>query len=169
MSVLPRRAAPPLPSAGKGFTLIELVIVIVLMGVLAVLAAPRILDRSTFDARGFHDQTLAYLRFAQKTAVAQRRTVCVSFSGGNSLSLKIASQPAVYSCDTDLPGPTGESPGRITGNSGVTYSGNPSSFNFDALGQPVDSAGAALATQTLQVATAANTITVEAGTGYVHE
>ena len=68
----------------RGFTLIELIIVVVLLGILAVYAAPRIFNMDEFNARGFHDQTLALLRTAQKSAIAQRRTVCESLSTNSS-------------------------------------------------------------------------------------
>ena len=68
-----------------GFTLTELVVVIVIVAILAVFAASRFSSQS-FNTRGFTDQTLAMLRYAQKTAVSQRRTVCVSISG-NVISL----------------------------------------------------------------------------------
>src|SRR5665647_363876 len=74
----------------RGFTLIELIMVMVMLGVLAVFAAPRIFNSDDFYARGFHDETLALLRYAQKTAIAQRRTVCVSFAP-KEVSLTIAS------------------------------------------------------------------------------
>ncbi len=152
-----------------GFTLIELVIVIVLIGVLAVFAAPRVFNNNDFNARGFHDETLSLLRFAQKSAIAQRRTVCVAFSGSTGASLRIASAAAAPACDTNLRGPKGESPATVAAKAPVAYSAAPANFSFDGLGQPVDASGALVATQTIQVNTAANTITVEAVTGYVHE
>ena len=151
-----------------GFTLIELIMVIVLMGVLAVFAGPKIFNSDDFNARGFHDETLAFLRYAQKTAIAQRRTVCVTFSGNTSASLRIASAAATPSCNTDLRGPKGDNPGTITAKAGVAYSAAPGNFNFDGLGQPVDSTGALVATQTIQIGNAAN-VMVEAGTGFVHD
>ncbi|HZW22007.1 type II secretion system protein, partial [Noviherbaspirillum sp.] len=63
-----------------GFTLTELIVTLVILGILAIAIVPRFLDRSTFDSRGFHDETLAILRYAQKTAIAQRRNVCVAFT-----------------------------------------------------------------------------------------
>lgn len=153
----------------RGFTLIELVMVIVLLGVLAVFAAPRIFNSNDFNARGFHDETLAFLRYAQKTAIAQRRTVCVTFSGTTGASLGIASAPATSTCNIALRGPKGDSPGTITAKAGVAYSGVPTSFNFDGLGQPVNAAGVVVATQIIQVSNAAKAITVETVTGYVHE
>jgi MSHA pilin protein MshC len=152
----------------RGFTLIELIMVIVLLGVLAVFAAPRIFNSDDFNARGFHDETLALLRYAQKTAIAQRRTVCVVFSGTTSASLRIASAAATPTCNTDLRGPRGDSPGTITAKGAVAYSAAPTSFHFDGLGQPVNAAGALVATQNIQINNATNVV-VEAGTGYVHD
>lgn len=155
----------------QGFTLVELVMVVVLIGVLAVVAAPRIFNTNDFNARGFHDETLAMLRYAQKTAIAQRRTVCVTF-GANTLALAIAAAPATPNCAAagTLSGPNGAAP-VITAKSTVTYA-NPAypELRFDGLGQPLAATGVALAAaRTLQVSGAANTITVEWATGYVHE
>lgn len=134
--------------------------VIVLVGVLAVYAAPRLFNATDFYARGFHDETLALLRYAQKTAIAQRRTVCVSFTV-SSATLKVDSDGSA-GCETDLTGPRGETPGRITARSGVRYSAQPAAVSFDALGRASNG-------QTLGVQGVGRSITVEAGSGYVHE
>ena len=167
---------PAGPARMRGFTLTELIMVIVLMGILAAVAAPKIFSTSDFYARGFHDENLAYLRYAQKTAIAQRRTVCVTFdTGASTMTLAIASAAATTSCASagTLSGPKGETPVTLSARSGIAYSTAlpPTSFNFDALGQPIVAAGtgAAQATQTFQIQGASNTITVEAATGYVHE
>jgi MSHA pilin protein MshC len=160
----------------RGFTMIELIMVIIILGVLAVYAAPRILNTGDFTARGFHDETLSILRYAQKTAIAQRRMVCVTFdmAGTPNTSTLTFLNPAggaaaANGCNANLTGPRGETPARIIAPNAVTYAAAPS-FNFDGLGQPVSSAGVALvANQVIQVNNASNTITVEAATGYVHE
>lgn len=158
----------------RGFTLVELIIVLVLLGVLAVYAAPRMFDSNDVYARGFHDETLGYLRYAQKTAIAQRRTVCVTFTS-NSLSLSIASAEATLNCAVPAtpffgPGRNGAATLNVRSGSGVTYSPTPSALNYNGLGQPTTSAGEVLtAATTIQVVGVANAITVEAGTGYVHE
>lgn len=143
-----------------GFTLPELIIVIAITGILAVVAIPR-LHTKEFDERGFRDETLAALRYAQKAAIAQRRNVCAAFAAG-SITLTIAASSGDASpCNTPLSSPSGASPYTITAAAGVSYAATPTDFSFNALGRP--STG-----QTIQVSGAPDTITVEAETGYVH-
>ena len=65
----------------SGFTLVELIIVLVLTGILAVVAMPRFFDH-TFDEAGFHDGVKAAIQHARRTAVASRRFVCVNVTVG---------------------------------------------------------------------------------------
>ncbi|WP_292934450.1 GspH/FimT family pseudopilin [Noviherbaspirillum sp.] len=148
-----------------GFTLVELISVMIIVGILAVFALPRFFDRQTYDARRFYEETVSILRYAQKAAIAQRRLVCVSFPTNHSVELNIAStnpETVAGACDKPLSGPQGTPPYTVTADGSVTFTGTPNAFNFDALGRPTSSPG------TIQITGAANSITVEAETGYVH-
>ncbi len=53
-----------------GFSLIELITVVVLLAILGVVALGRFGDQEAFAARGFFDDTVTAVRFAQKFAVS---------------------------------------------------------------------------------------------------
>ncbi len=53
-----------------GFSLIELITVVVLLSILGVVALGRFADQDAFAARGFFNDTVAAVRFAQKFAVS---------------------------------------------------------------------------------------------------
>jgi MSHA pilin protein MshC len=135
-----------------GFTLAELVIVIAIAAILAAIAIPQFNLRE-IDAAWFHEQVRSGVRYAQRTAVAQRRPVFVVIEAGPRLAL----------CYAD---PCGARVTELaTGNdflldapTGVALSVSVSPLSFNGLGQP--SSGA-----TLNVG--GRTITVNAETGYV--
>ena len=159
-------------NARRGFTIIELIVVILIAGIMGVAVMSRFSDRGVFEGRGFLDETQALLRYGQKAAIAQRRTVCVRFSA-NQAWLTMRSAAGDTACGTHaapgdgaptgetlLTGPNGVAPFTVTAGTSSGFSPTPAVFYFDAVGRP--SAG-----QTI-VVLGGGTVTVEAETGYVH-
>jgi len=142
----------------SGFTLIEMVTTMIIVTILAAIAVPRFFTQQTYSDRGFYDQTLAITRYAQKSAIAIRRNVCVNIAPP-SINLTYASAAGSGSaCDTNLPSPVGGSPFTVTAPSGTTLSPS-TTITFSALGS---------AASTTTIAVSSRTVTVESGTGYVH-
>jgi MSHA pilin protein MshC len=142
-----------------GFTLIELVTVLVIAGILAAVAAPRLVDRVGTSERGFYDQVQAALRYAQQIDLASQRNVCVTIAGAATLSLQYRTG-AVCGAAVSVPG--GTAAYTITAPTGVTLQPN-GVFQFDSAngGRPLPNA-------THLVRVGNRTVTVEADTGYVH-
>jgi MSHA pilin protein MshC len=159
-------------SRSTGFTLIEIIVTLLVVAILAFAALPRLLSIQTFDNRGFLDETVAALRYAQKVAIASRRNVCINFSL-NSLTLNIASAAgSTAACDTALKSPMGDAAFQIPRSGhrptdAVFQSVNPT-FHFDALGRPRTSPDNPVARQTIQIVGVTQTIKIESETGYVY-
>ena len=65
----------------KGFTFIELVMVIVLIGIIAVYAAPRLSNVTDTKAGAFVDKLRADIRYAQNLAMTGNQRYRVYFNG----------------------------------------------------------------------------------------
>ncbi|TAJ20244.1 MAG: prepilin-type N-terminal cleavage/methylation domain-containing protein [Rugosibacter sp.] len=151
-----------------GFTLVELIMVMVLMGILATVALPRF-NFSGFNEVGFRDKLKATIEFARKSAVAQRRITCIALAG-NSLALTIdnvpTDAPGAGTCPRQLTLPTSDAAcggpiNAVCAPNGVVLAG-PVAISFDPLGRP-----SAAAAYTVTGGTSNYTINVTAETGYV--
>ena len=153
----------------QGFTLIELVMVIVLVGVLAVVVVPRMDIFNSVNEVGYRDKVRGALEFARKAAVSGRRSVQVTLAGNNlTFSVDNVETGGVgagtYPRDLTLPAADrtcGGATNQVCAPTGVALAG-PATLAFNPLGQP-SAEGVYTVT-----GTAAWTITVEAETGYVH-
>ncbi len=172
------------PSRQSAFTFVELVVTILVIGILAAFALPRFFTTSDFEARGYYDTVANTVRYAQRTAVAQRRVVYVKLdTSTGQVSLCFANH-ATVACSSDVPESTGESPYVVNAPSGVTLALSPAPANntlfFDSLGRPFasndsepseSSSTSSFGTLTVTVGGGglSRTFTVEQESGYVHE
>jgi len=148
----------------RGFTLLEVIFIIVLLGVFAQFAMMKLLTPATMTLPAQAQSVADLIRRAQSLAVVrgQRMSVSVTTAGANGRVAVacIASAP----CNTDA---------SVTASQGVVV-GGASTVYFNSLGQPVNSAGTPLAqdaTFTLSYQTGSinstYTVTIAALTGRV--
>jgi len=150
------------PARRRGFTLPELVMTIVIIGILAVVAAPRFVSWKGFSSRGSYDEAQEVVRYAQKTAIAWRRSIFVC------VTATVISATSNSDCTTaPVTHPITGAPLTSTATAGVTLSSTAGpSFSFNGLGQP---SGPVTITLTSTIADdPARQIVVESETGYVH-
>lgn len=171
----------------SGFTMVELIVVIIIVGIMAAVALPNMSLMFGYDETGYRDKVKAAVEYARRSAVAQRRIACVTVSGSQvSLRIELTTPETVGSgtCATaglvssqDLNLPTADT--HCSG--GVRNMICPpnavslpdASLSFDALGRPLDGAGAVLTATTTWTVTNGKTgdavsLNVAAESGYVY-
>ena len=154
--------------AQKGFTLIELVIILVLLGIVAVFVAPRLGNVPSMNAAALSDKLRADIRYAQNLAMTRNQRGRVTFRNApNGYDVTLGGNPVID--------PAGSGNLSVTLNTGnyvgisiaipTGFSGN--YVEFDSMGVPYDSGGALAAAKSVTVANG-QTVTVTPQTGAVN-
>ena len=87
--------------------MVELIAVLLLVGVLAVVALPRMDGLLSLRSTAWRDQVQAAALQARSLATGHRRLVCLTVATGE-VRLSMASANPATSCNTTLPGPDGD-------------------------------------------------------------
>ncbi len=157
------RAAPG-ARVRRGFTLIELVVIIAILGILAGVAGPRFFRRQSFDERITRDELAGSLRYAGKLALATGCEVEVQVTS-NRWDLHQRTGCSSGAFTQDVVDPTnGGSEYQVRPAGAVTVSTTASTLIFDERGQSVDGSGAL---QSVTLTAGTHTVQVVGATGYV--
>lgn len=142
----------------RGFTLVELVVVILILGIISINVGSRFLSGSAFADRKVADELIEAIRYAQHIAMSR---------GGNIQVVTNATSYRIEESTCASPPCPIPNPNRI-GNYTITIPGNSllnaTTISFNGLGQPTPNTDS-----TITVGNpTAFTITVEGETGYAH-
>jgi MSHA pilin protein MshC len=156
----------------RGFTLMELVAVIAIVAVLSI-SATAMFSKSSFDTARFARELESVLAFAQKSAVAQRRSVTVSVASA-AVSASICSTFDPCGAASALVLPTQAGGSLLAVPSGVTLSATvdgaasalPLTVTFTPRGGlSTPAAGAVVITASGEIG---KSVRIEHDTGYVY-
>jgi MSHA pilin protein MshC len=147
----------------RGYTLIELVVVLVIAGILATVVGPRFFDNPTFRQRGYADELAAALRLAQKAAVASDCPAVVTITAGG---YSVAQQAAAgNSCN---PTDSGWSTPVVALDGATVQDSAPANVSVGPAGSYVFTGSGALGAAPATSLSVGNyTITIDATTGLV--
>jgi len=149
----------------QGFTLIELVMVIVVIGIIAVVVTPKLLSVPDTRVRKDSKILLNYLTMAQELAMSRSESYGVCFDSGNS-RYTVNKTDCTNTANIIASPEDRVSPLRVNYNSTLTITpSGTSSIFFDYLGRPTPNG----ITLEFSSASLSVTIKVEPNTGYIHE
>jgi MSHA pilin protein MshC len=126
----------------SGFSLVELVVIIVIIGVLSIFVTARMSDHGA-RTRAAYDELRTQVQYARRVAIAQRRTVCVHVGAAQSQLYYSNAAGDACPASAGVAAPAGEVPFTVVVPSGVAVT--PATFQFDALGRQRSAAGALVA------------------------
>lgn len=84
-------------SSIRGFTLLETVSVIVIVGILAAIVGPKFLDTPAFDMRGYTDELAAAIRASESAAAASGCQVQLTITPGTGYNADLPATGATCS------------------------------------------------------------------------
>ncbi|MGA8204350.1 MAG: prepilin-type N-terminal cleavage/methylation domain-containing protein [Woeseiaceae bacterium] len=148
----------------NGFTLIELVAVVVVLGIVLVVAAPYMDGGRSLRELDYPQALLADLRFARRRAEADGCEVRVAISA---TSVSYRQRAALCSGAFNRPVESLDATGALLDAAppeGVSLASSPPVFYFDAAGRVLDSVGGAAVDVTITAGS--RQIDVEGATGY---
>ena len=145
-----------MPRSERGFTLIELILVIVITAALAVFAMPKVVDTTLWRLRSFGDDLQGRHQAMLRLALQQRRPIVETITG-TGVSWAYGSGAAIAS----LPCPATESSCIAEGGSRTV------TFNSGNSGATATSTGAAM-TVTVASGSFSQAYRVEADTGLIY-
>lgn len=125
----------------SGFTLVEAVVLISIVGIIAAVSAPRFLAMSDMRAVQAHRQALSDFRFAQRRAASSGCPVRIDFNGsGYELLQRTQCRTGAFSLPLSEPG-TGRPTFEVDLPDGLALSSSVDPLVFDARGRATNSGG----------------------------
>lgn len=151
----------------RGFTMTELIIIMVLVGILAVTVMPRLQATVGLRDDSWRDGVVSALRYAQKTAVSHRRLVCATVAD-TTVTLRIAAANPATDCDQALTSPTGTAAFATSDNPAMLTAVSPAGVLYFQPDGRVTTTGAGTTASNRTISmTGVSAVTIRGETGHV--
>jgi len=147
----------------SGFTMLEVVAVLVIVGIVALVAIARVTGTRDYDLNAQMETIKAHLRLAQFRAMSASSPYGINMNSGTTYYLfrGIGSTTPIL-----LPGEDNATVSLTTKKSSLTITSAPQVITFNAYGSPVDASNTLL-TANVTIVTNGGSITVTKNTGFI--
>lgn len=147
----------------RGFTMMEIIAVLVIMAIVALVVVGRMQGTSSFDAPSQMEVIKAHLRLAQFRAISANTPFGINFSSSTTYYLFNGAAPTT---PVLLAGENDATVSLTTKKSSLTINSAPQVITFNAYGIPVDASNVPVTANTA-VATSGGNITITKNTGFI--
>lgn len=149
-----------LPAAGAGFTLIEFIMVMVIVGVFSAVAIASISAKGKHSVRAHADKLRRDLSHLQALGISRSVRLRLSTAANGASYTVVVCGNTACSSTSSLTDPATGSTFSATFSDGITISPANSNLDFDSLGRPTSSATLATSSTTFTLMGSGKTATV---------
>lgn len=150
----------------RGFTMVELITIMIILGILAAVALPRLDSATSFRSLEFRDRVIAALRYAHKTATSHRRLVCATLTPTSAALTIDETVPKNGTCDGGLTIPGGTTSSISATQDGFGSAPTPSTLYFQPDGRVTSDISGNTITDFANTVDG-STVVVRGATGYI--
>ena len=163
----------PPDTCSNGFSLIELIVILIIVGIISFFASSRFVNRTSFDELGFFEESITAVRYAQKLAITSGCDVQVTINSSGYI-LEQWGNTATNECDFDDAGVSlsnvrkpggGNFSGTAPSGVSITVAPNPTVWFFDQIGIPRTTGGVEITMETTATI-GSRTLSVAPHTGF---
>jgi MSHA pilin protein MshC len=149
----------------RGYTLVELIIVIIIIGIMAVSVMPRLFTLDAYNVAAYNNEVLNSIRYAQKIAIGTGCDVQVSHTS-NSLTINMRQGCTAGAFNVNVRDPATNANSYVKqAPSGVLLSSSGFPIRFDRIGRAYNSSSQVV---NLQLQVGSKIIKIIGETGYAY-